>query len=183
MTDEIEPTGLLSDITQWLTRTVGYLIEKEGLPEAEAIILGASEVVEDYVPVHTADDLARAVRVLDGMLIPFSSTLADYGYESDLYDTALGLLIHAKHYGREDILETLEIGRPPYNLPKEVMVGFRDESGDYLFVPPAQFRVLTAAQYEQLQEGYYESVDEYNDTAEAVGWTLDEYLKRMRGED
>lgn len=99
-----EPTSYLGDIAQWLTRTISLLVESEGRDQAEAEILAATEVVGEYVQVEDLESLSRAVRVLDGMLIP---EVSQTEYVEDLYDTAIGLLIHAKHHGREDVLATL----------------------------------------------------------------------------
>lgn len=99
-----EPTSYLGDIAQWLTRTISLLVESEGRDQAEAEILAATEVVGEYVQVVDLESLSRAVRVLDGMLIP---EVSQTEYVEDLYDTAIGLLIHAKHHGREDVLATL----------------------------------------------------------------------------
>lgn len=99
-----EPTSYLGDIAQWLTRTISLLVESEGRDQAEAEILAATEVVGEYVQVEDLESLSRAVRVLDGMLIP---EVSQTEYVEDLYDTAIGLLIHAKHHGREDVLASL----------------------------------------------------------------------------
>ena len=99
-----EPTSYLGDIAQWLTRTISLLVESQGRDQAEAEILAATEVVGEYVQVEDLESLSRAVRVLDGMLIP---EVSQTEYVEDLYDTAIGLLIHAKHHGREDVLATL----------------------------------------------------------------------------
>lgn len=99
-----EPTSYLGDIAQWLTRTISLLVESEGRDQAEAEVLAATEVVGEYVHVEDLESLSRAVRVLDGMLIP---EVSQTEYVEDLYDTAIGLLIHAKHHGREDVLATL----------------------------------------------------------------------------
>lgn len=99
-----EPTSYLGDIAQWLTRTISLLVESQGRDQAEAEVLAATEVVGEYVQVEDLESLSRAVRVLDGMLIP---EVSQTEYVEDLYDTAIGLLIHAKHHGREDVLATL----------------------------------------------------------------------------
>lgn len=99
-----EPTSYLGDIAQWLTRTISLLVESQGRDQAEAEILAATEVVGEYVQVEDLESLSRAVRVLDGMLIP---EVSQTEYVEDLYDTAIGLLIHAKHHGREDVLASL----------------------------------------------------------------------------
>lgn len=99
-----EPTSYLGDIAQWLTRTISLLVESQGRDQAEAEVLAATEVVGEYVQVEDLDSLGRAVRVLDGMLIP---EVSQAEYIEDLYDTAIGLLIHARHHGRGDVLATL----------------------------------------------------------------------------